>query len=65
MFANLANFVLDKVLMFQLGWGMAGCGWASVISQVRVASHLHLNLCDSLWRCVGRCTSGDGCLTVS
>jgi len=45
MLANLANFVLDNVLMFQLGWGMAGCGWASVISQVRMASHLYLNGC--------------------
>lgn len=35
MAANAANYILDQLLMFGLGWGMAGCGWASVISQVR------------------------------
>ena len=28
--ANAANLVLDELLMFRLGLGMAGCGWASV-----------------------------------
>eukprot|EP00775_Hariotina_reticulata_P006234 gene6234-6471_t len=48
MLANLANFVLDNVLMFQLGWGMAGCGWASVISQGPYdPEHLYLGQCGS------------------
>jgi Na+-driven multidrug efflux pump len=34
MTANAANYALDSLLMLRLGWGMAGCGWASVISQV-------------------------------
>jgi Na+-driven multidrug efflux pump len=38
MTANAANYALDSLLMFRLGWGMAGCGWASVISQVRAAA---------------------------
>jgi Na+-driven multidrug efflux pump len=38
MTANAANYALDSLLMLRLGWGMAGCGWASVISQVRPCS---------------------------
>ncbi|WIA21753.1 hypothetical protein OEZ85_000915 [Tetradesmus obliquus] len=33
MAANAANYALDSLLMLRLGWGMAGCGIASVVSQ--------------------------------
>jgi Na+-driven multidrug efflux pump len=33
--SNASNYILDEVFMFRMGGGMAGCGWASVVSQVR------------------------------
>ena len=38
MAANAANYALDSLLMLRMGWGMAGCGIASVVSQVRPAA---------------------------
>lgn len=35
MAVNAANYLLNELLMVVLPYGMAGCGWASVISQVR------------------------------
>ncbi|HUO46722.1 MAG TPA: MATE family efflux transporter [Acidimicrobiia bacterium] len=35
--ANLANALLDPLLIFGLGWGIAGAAWASVTSQVGAA----------------------------
>ncbi len=32
--ANASNYLLDEVFMFRMEGGMAGCGWASVVSQV-------------------------------
>jgi Na+-driven multidrug efflux pump len=34
MASSSANFLLDEVFMFRMGGGIAGCGWASVLSQV-------------------------------
>jgi MATE family multidrug resistance protein len=31
---NLVNFVLDPILIFGAGWGIAGAAWASVAAQV-------------------------------
>lgn len=33
MAASTANLVFDQLFMFNAGWGIAGCGWASVVSQ--------------------------------
>ncbi len=33
MASSAANLILDQIFMFNFGWGMAGCGWASVASQ--------------------------------
>jgi Na+-driven multidrug efflux pump len=35
MAVNAANYLLNELLMVTFPYGMAGCGWASVISQVR------------------------------
>jgi Na+-driven multidrug efflux pump len=35
MAVNVANFLLNELLMVMLPYGMAGCGWASVVSQVQ------------------------------
>ena len=34
MAVNAANYLLNELLMVVFPYGMAGCGWASVISQV-------------------------------
>lgn len=34
MAVNAANYLLNELLMVIFPYGMAGCGWASVISQV-------------------------------
>lgn len=34
MTVNAANYLLNQLLMVIFPYGMAGCGWASVISQV-------------------------------
>lgn len=34
MAVNAANFLLNELLMVIFPYGMAGCGWASVVSQV-------------------------------
>lgn len=34
MTVNAANYLLNQLLMVTFPYGMAGCGWASVISQV-------------------------------
>ncbi|KAI8469315.1 MAG: hypothetical protein J3K34DRAFT_513727, partial [Monoraphidium minutum] len=31
--SNACNLLLDELFMFRMGGGMAGCGWASVVSQ--------------------------------
>ena len=35
--ANIANALLDPLLIFGLGWGIAGAAWASVASQLGAA----------------------------
>jgi hypothetical protein len=34
MTSSAANFLLDEIFMFRMRGGIAGCGWASVLSQV-------------------------------
>lgn len=52
MAVNAANYLLNELLMVILPYGMAGCGWASVISQVGCISG-RCSRCS--WHLLGTC----------
>lgn len=58
MAVNAANYLLNELLMVILPYGMAGCGWASVISQVGCISYRCFR-CS--WHLLDTCRMYDRC----
>jgi len=62
---NALNLALDPLLIFALGWGVAGAAQATVLAEVHPTEHSNPHrMCSSLQQCLGcsrpQCTCNNG-----